>query len=114
MSPHASISVHKFGGAALADGASVRRVADLVASIRCGTLPIAPPRAEPALPERPVIAVSAMAGVTNELLAIAAAAAAGDGGTTGSRLVALRERHAVAWAEACAGATPPATPPAVL
>jgi aspartokinase/homoserine dehydrogenase 1 len=114
MSPHASISVHKFGGAALADGASVRRVADLVASIRCGTLPIAPPRAEPALPERPVIAVSAMAGVTNELLAIAAAAAAGDGGTTGSRLVALRERHAVAWAEACAGATPPATPPAEL
>jgi aspartate kinase len=47
-----------------------------------------------------------MAGVTNELLAIAAAAAAGDGGATGMRLVALRERHAVAWAEACSGAAP--------
>jgi aspartokinase/homoserine dehydrogenase 1 len=108
MSPHACISVHKFGGVALADGASVRRVANLVASIRCGTLPVAPHADSSPFPERPVLAVSAMAGVTNELFALAAAAAAGDGGTTGARLVALRERHAVAWAEACGASTPPA------
>ncbi len=100
MSSPASISVHKFGGAALADGASVRCVADLVLAIRAGSIGAAP--------ERPVVAVSAMAGVTNELLAIATAAAAGDGGASGARLVALRERHAVAWAEACLGAAPAA------
>lgn len=108
MSPHPTISAHKFGGVALGDGASVRRVADLVASIRCGTLPVASLHADSPFPERPVITVSAMAGVTNELLGLAAAAAAGDGGTIGTRIVALRERHAVAWAEACGGAVLPA------
>ncbi len=100
MSSLATISVHKFGGAALADGASVRCVADLVAALRAGTLS--------GSPVRPVLAVSAMAGVTTELLAIATAAAAGDGGASGSRLVALRERHAVARSEACAAGAPPA------
>ncbi|HEY9427008.1 MAG TPA: hypothetical protein VIR34_07630, partial [Gemmatimonadaceae bacterium] len=68
MSPHPTISVHKFGGVALGDGDSVCRVADLVASIRGGTLPIASADADSPSPARPVIAVSAMAGVTNELL----------------------------------------------
>lgn len=52
----------KFGGSSLADATSVRRVVELVASVR---------------QERPVVVVSAHAGVTDALLALARRAAAG-------------------------------------
>jgi bifunctional aspartokinase / homoserine dehydrogenase 1 len=69
---------HKFGGSSLADADCIRHVADL-------------------LLDRPesgqAIVVSAMAGVTNELLAITAEAATGDDNWR-SRLAALEQRHA--------------------
>ncbi len=68
--------VHKFGGSSLADAKCIGQVARL-------------------LIERPeqqqAVVVSAMRGVTNELLALASAAASGE--TWRGRLAALRQRH---------------------
>src|SRR5262245_32757232 len=69
----AARAVHKFGGAALADGAGVRRVGALLAS-----------RA----PARPIAVVSAIEGVTSALDDIARGAAAGR-----DELAALRVKH---------------------
>lgn len=63
----------KFGGAAVADAAGIRRTAALV-------------RAE--LPRAPVVVVSALAGVTDALLAAAEAAAAGAGEQAVAAIVA--------------------------
>ena len=54
--------VSKFGGTSVADGAAIRRLAQIVAA-----------RAE----ERPVVVVSALAGVTDALLALASTVHAG-------------------------------------
>jgi aspartokinase/homoserine dehydrogenase 1 len=69
--------VHKFGGASLADGAAMRHAVEII-----GTL----------LDRPTVIVVSAMAGVTDRLLALATAAA--HGLTPDARaLVHLRKQH---------------------
>jgi aspartokinase/homoserine dehydrogenase 1 len=71
-----TITVHKFGGAALADAEAIRKVASIVAS-----------DASP----RKVVVASAMLGVTDQLLDIAHRAAAGE--QERATIDALRERH---------------------
>ena len=76
MRPPSTLNVHKFGGAALADAAAIRRVTAIVAD-------------DPV--RQKVVVASAMLGVTDELLALAHDAAEGDRDTT--TIDALRERH---------------------
>src|SRR5438552_10448529 len=78
-SPDPALTVHKFGGAALADAAAIRKVTSIVAS--------------DATPQKVVVA-SAMLGVTDDLLQVARQAAAG--GQVQARLDGLRERHVTA------------------
>ena len=80
--------VLKFGGTSVGDAGAIARVADIV-------------RAR--IARQPVVVVSAMAGVTNELLALAALAS--DGHLIGAvrAVEGLRERH-LAAAEALLGA----------
>jgi bifunctional aspartokinase / homoserine dehydrogenase 1 len=78
MSAAGSIEVHKFGGAALADGSSVER-AVRIARQRAGRI---------------VVVVSAMAGVTDKLLAGAEKARTGDGAPLAQTAEALRRSHA--------------------
>ncbi len=73
--------IHKFGGAALADAAGVAHAVGIVRAHR---------------PAPQVVVVSAMAGVTDAILAIARRAVAGDAGPIGDAAAALRERHAAA------------------
>jgi aspartate kinase len=68
-----AVIVMKFGGAAVADAAGIRRVVALVQAER---------------PRAPVVVVSALAGATDALLAAAAAAAAGAGDDAVAGLVA--------------------------
>lgn len=68
---------HKFGGSSLADAECIRHVADLLIA-----------RDDPAQ----AIVVSAMAGVTNELLAITGEAASGQDSWP-DRLAGLKQRH---------------------
>ena len=75
-SPDPALTVHKFGGAALADAAAIRRVTSIVA--------------QDTAPQKLVVA-SAMLGVTDELLGVAHEAASSE--TVGGALDALRERH---------------------
>ena len=70
--------IHKFGGASLADEGAVRHAATLVAARR----------------GRRVVVASAMAGVTDLLLAGAARAAAGDADGLREGAATLRQRHA--------------------
>lgn len=70
-------SVHKFGGAALADADSIRTVVTIVRD----------------LPGAPVVVVSALAGITDLLLALVGTAEAGDQDLTMSRARGFRERH---------------------
>jgi aspartokinase/homoserine dehydrogenase 1 len=70
--------VHKFGGASLADSAAIRRAVEIIQSHRR---------------EPTVVVVSAMAGVTDALLAVARLARDGDKGAVGSLLEQLRTRH---------------------
>lgn len=69
--------VHKFGGSSLADAECIGHVVDLLGQ-----------RGD----EAQVVVVSAMAGVTDELIALTSLAAVGDSAWT-ERLAALRERH---------------------
>ena len=69
--------VHKFGGASLADAQAVRQALDIIAS-----------RTAPA-----VIVVSALAGVTDALLALAALALTGKRGDPEGAITALCQRH---------------------
>ncbi len=71
------VHVHKFGGASLADAVAIERV---VAAVR-------------SQPPRPVLVVSAMAGVTDLLLAAARHAASGDSGHMLETARGLRRRH---------------------
>ncbi|HEY8196143.1 MAG TPA: bifunctional aspartate kinase/homoserine dehydrogenase I [Gemmatimonadales bacterium] len=73
--------VHKFGGASLADSAAVRRAVDIIQSHQ---------------PEPTVVVVSAMAGVTDALLAVAQQAGSGDERTLAALIDQLRTRHAEA------------------
>src|SRR5699024_4386143 len=68
---------HKFGGSSLADAGCIARVVDLLES-----------RDD----EAQVVVVSAMAGVTDELIVLTTLAAAGDAGWT-KRLQQLLARH---------------------
>ena len=82
--------IMKFGGTSVADAAAIRRLVDhVVAERRRGALP--------------VVVVSALAGVTNDLLGAASAAAAPDGAPD-AVLDGLRRRHLAVAAEAAAPA----------
>ena len=71
--------VMKFGGTSLADAGRIRRVAALVSE-----------RAD----RRPLVVVSALAGVTNQLVETAALAEAGDESALQALLETIAERHA--------------------
>src|SRR5262245_19238961 len=75
--PRSAPRVHKFGGAALADAAGIRRVAEIV-------------RAQP---KPAVVVVSALGGVTDALLEGARAAGAGDERALMQVAANLRDRH---------------------
>ncbi|MFZ5622850.1 MAG: aspartate kinase, partial [Gemmatimonadota bacterium] len=74
--------MHKFGGASLADAAAIRHAASIITT----ALADAPP----------AVVVSAMAGVTDALLGMAARAGAGDHGAVRATAELLRDRHAEA------------------
>ena len=76
--PRRAPHVHKFGGASLADSAAVHRAVEIIQSHR---------------PEPTVVVVSAMAGVTDALVAVARQARGGDKGAVGSLIEQLRTRH---------------------
>ncbi len=84
-SPHPihPITVHKFGGAALADADAIRHAARIVAERPLGA----------------VVVASAMKGVTDALLEIAALASSGDLDAARSASAALRDRHLTAASE---------------
>src|SRR5688572_3172869 len=73
--------VHKFGGASLADSTAVRRAVEIIQSHRR---------------EPTVVVVSAMAGATDALLAVAQQAGRGDERAVTARLEQLRTRYAEA------------------
>lgn len=77
------VVVMKFGGTSVADAAAIRRVAGIVAAERA---------------RAPVVVVSAMSGVTDRLLSLARAAAAGDGAVVEQGLDEIEHRHASAAA----------------
>ena len=70
--------VMKFGGTSVQDAKAIQRVAAIV---------------KERLPLRPVVVVSAMAKVTDQLLAMSRAAGAGDRKTALKLCRALQERH---------------------
>ncbi|MBZ5706358.1 MAG: lysine-sensitive aspartokinase 3 [Acidobacteriia bacterium] len=70
--------VMKFGGTSVEDAKAIARAADIVKA---------------RLPQKPVVVVSAMAKVTDQLLAMARAAGAGDRDTALKVSRGLRERH---------------------
>ena len=75
----ASMIVMKFGGTSVEDSAAIDRAADIVRG---------------RLEERPVVVVSAMAGVTDSLLAMSSAAASGSAAAGGGVCSGkLRQRH---------------------
>jgi aspartokinase/homoserine dehydrogenase 1 len=71
-------SVHKFGGASLADSSAVRHAIEIIGTHR---------------PEPTIVVVSAMAGVTDALLEVARLAGGGDERTVASLIGQLRSRH---------------------
>ncbi len=79
--------VMKFGGTSVADEAAIGRLAAIVARQR--EKDIAAGDAAPG----PVVVVSALSGVTDRLLGVAAEAGAGDGEGAGHNLRDLRARH---------------------
>src|SRR5438477_10870714 len=72
-------TIHKFGGAALADAGSIRRVVSIIRD----------------QPRPAVIVVSALAGVTDALLEAARLAAAGDASALRDAAATLRAQHDV-------------------
>jgi aspartate kinase len=80
------VIVCKFGGTSVADAAAIRRLVAIV---------------ESRAPERPLVVVSALAGVTDGLLRLAAAAHAGDAKALDGAIELLVRRH-----EAVAGELP--------
>lgn len=89
MSPRQiSIEVFKFGGASLADAAAIRRAIEIIA---------APPRA------RIVTVVSALAGVTDALLALTATALRGDQHHVDVGVALIHARHRIVAAGVVSG-----------
>ncbi len=82
--------VMKFGGTSVEDSKAIERATQIVRS---------------RLAERPVVVVSAMAGVTDQLLAMARAAGSGDCNNALELSRAVRERHYVAASELLGTAT---------
>jgi aspartokinase/homoserine dehydrogenase 1 len=80
--------VHKFGGASLASAGGVQHAVQIVLAHR-GTPPSPPPRPQ-------LVVVSAMSGVTDALLDVAARAARGDTSHVKSTARALRAKHGAA------------------
>ncbi len=78
------IRVMKFGGTSVGDAACIRRAAEIVAAAASG--------GEGAL----VVVVSAMGGVTNQLIRAARASETGDARASGELAVALRTQHLTA------------------
>jgi len=76
--------VQKFGGTSVADPAAIRRLIEIVGAARARD------------GRGPAVVVSAMSGVTDELLAIATAAAAGQRDDALTRVGRLRARHLAA------------------
>jgi aspartokinase/homoserine dehydrogenase 1 len=74
--PHTSLAIYKFGGSALANGEAIQRAAALVAKRS---------------PAPTAVVASALAGVTDALLATARQAAAGE--CVRAEIVRLRDRH---------------------
>src|SRR5215212_2877863 len=79
--------VQKFGGTSVADPDAIRRLIDIVRSARARS------------GRGPAVVVSAMSGVTDTLLQIAAAAGSGDRDDALSRVEQLRARHLLAARE---------------
>ncbi|GCE17825.1 aspartate kinase [Dictyobacter kobayashii] len=83
-----SVCVLKFGGTSVGSGERIRRVASIVAdTLNDPTTPF------------PVIVVSAMSGVTDQLLRIARFACSGESESCDQELVALRQKHLDAAAQ---------------
>jgi aspartate kinase len=82
--------ISKFGGTSVADAAAILRTAEIVRG---------------RLARRPVVVVSALAGVTNALLAVARQASDGNFIAAVSSVQALRERH-LAEVDVLLGASP--------
>ena len=87
--------VMKFGGTSVADAAAMARVVDIVRS---------------AAPGPTVVVVSAMSGVTDELLLISQLARAGEVAEIDRRVAAIEERHTRAIDELFAGGPEAAAP----
>ena len=83
-----SLTIHKFGGAALADPDAIRAAADIVARLsgNAGSTPSG-------LPSRTVVVASAFAGVTDALLSLARAACGGANAPISAAIAQLRARH---------------------
>ena len=77
-----TVSVLKFGGTSVGNAERIRRVASIIASVL-----------NDSEAHFPVIVVSAMSGVTDQLLRIARAACAGDRETCDQELSGLSEKH---------------------
>lgn len=89
----------KFGGTSVADAAAVGRLIDLVAAERDADA------RRHGTARGPVVVVSALSGVTDRLLGVAAEAGAGDIEGARANLADLRQRHQ-AMARAVAGESP--------
>ncbi|WP_376796201.1 aspartate kinase [Thermogemmatispora sp.] len=85
MDVECSLCVLKFGGTSVGSGERIRRVAQIVAQVASKALSEAGPF--------PVVVVSAMSGITDQLLRIAHHARRGESSEWRRELVALRERH---------------------
>ena len=82
--------VHKFGGVALANAEAIRHAVQIVAKRRTHGV---------------AVVASAMSGVTDALLRVAALAADGDRGAAKKAIIALRKRHVAAANELASDAT---------
>lgn len=77
-----SVCVLKFGGTSVGSGERIRRVASIIAdTLNDATLPF------------PVVVVSAMSGVTDQLLCLARAACSDDTDSCEQELASLRQKH---------------------
>jgi hypothetical protein len=87
-----SMVVQKFGGTSVADAAAIRRLIEIVRAARSRD------------GGGPAVVVSAMSGVTDGLLGIAAAASGSRSDDARSRVEQIRARHSAAARELTAGA----------
>jgi len=118
MSRPFALSIHKFGGAALADGPAIVHVASILAQLeRDAASHTAPHTASHTGAHTAtsstngrhafVVTASAMANVTNTLFDLAVRAAADHLDTSIARLDALRQQHQAAWADIAPGEPQP-------